>query len=129
MPAKTEKQRRFFGAELARKRAGKKTQTGLPEEELRKMAHKSPPSGVDGYTVTTDLPKKANHGTSPVPSDKVPDEGSAGGQPSDVRMYSPFQPYSYKGEKKVPGTVDKTVVGGTAKGMPADVDKDFKRMP
>ena len=28
MPAKTEKQRKFMGAELARKRAGKKTKTG-----------------------------------------------------------------------------------------------------
>lgn len=40
MPAKTAKQQRYFGAELARKRAGKKTKTGLDEEELRKMASK-----------------------------------------------------------------------------------------
>jgi hypothetical protein len=40
MPAKTEKQRRFMGAELARKRAGKKTQTGMSEKELEKMASK-----------------------------------------------------------------------------------------
>ena len=39
-PAKTERQRRFFGAELGRKEAGKKTKTGLSEEELRKMASK-----------------------------------------------------------------------------------------
>jgi hypothetical protein len=32
MPAKSEKQRKFMGAELARKRAGKKTQTGMREE-------------------------------------------------------------------------------------------------
>jgi hypothetical protein len=40
MPAKTEKQRKFMGAELARKRAGKKTQTGMSEKELEKFATK-----------------------------------------------------------------------------------------
>jgi len=40
MPAKTEKQRRFFGAELARKRAGKKTKTGLSEKHIREYAKK-----------------------------------------------------------------------------------------
>lgn len=40
MPAKSEKQRRFMGAELARKRAGKKTRTGMGEKELEKFASK-----------------------------------------------------------------------------------------
>ena len=40
MPAKTEKQRKFMGAELQRKREGKKTQTGMSESELEKMASK-----------------------------------------------------------------------------------------
>jgi hypothetical protein len=40
MPAKTEKQRKFMGAELARKREGKKTRTGMSESELEKMASK-----------------------------------------------------------------------------------------
>ena len=40
MPAKTEKQRRFMGAELERKREDKKTQTGMSESELEKMASK-----------------------------------------------------------------------------------------
>jgi hypothetical protein len=40
MPAKTEKQRKFMGAELERKREGKKTQTGMSEKELEKMASK-----------------------------------------------------------------------------------------
>jgi hypothetical protein len=40
MPAKTEKQRRFFGAELARARAGKSTRTKLPEHKLREFARK-----------------------------------------------------------------------------------------
>lgn len=34
----TEKQRRFFRAELGRKRAGKKTKTGMSEEALREHA-------------------------------------------------------------------------------------------
>jgi hypothetical protein len=40
MPAKTEKQRRFMGAELARRRKGKKTQTDMSERELERMASK-----------------------------------------------------------------------------------------
>ena len=40
MPAKTEKQRRFMGAELERKREGKKTRTGRSESELEKRASK-----------------------------------------------------------------------------------------
>ncbi|HKB28182.1 MAG TPA: hypothetical protein VKC59_04085 [Candidatus Limnocylindrales bacterium] len=40
MPARTEKQRRFMGAELERKREGKKTQTGMTERELEKWASK-----------------------------------------------------------------------------------------
>ena len=40
MPAKTEKQRKFMGAELARKRAGKKTKTGMSEKKLEEMASK-----------------------------------------------------------------------------------------
>jgi len=40
MPAKTEKQRRFMGAELERKREGKKTQTDMSEKELEKSASK-----------------------------------------------------------------------------------------
>jgi hypothetical protein len=40
MPAKTEKQRKFMGAELQRKREGKETQTDMSEKELEKMASK-----------------------------------------------------------------------------------------
>ena len=40
MPARTEKQRRFMGAELERKREGKKPQTGMSEPELEKWASK-----------------------------------------------------------------------------------------
>lgn len=41
MPAVSEKQRRFFGAELGRRRAGKATQTHMSEEQLRDFAKKS----------------------------------------------------------------------------------------
>jgi hypothetical protein len=40
MPAKTEKQRRFMGAELGRLREGKKTQTGMSESDLEDFAKK-----------------------------------------------------------------------------------------
>ncbi len=45
MPAKTERQRRFFGAELSRLRRGKKTRTGLSEKTLREMAQKRKKKG------------------------------------------------------------------------------------
>ena len=38
MPAASEKQRKFMGAELARKRAGQKTRTGMSEQQLREFA-------------------------------------------------------------------------------------------
>lgn len=38
MPALTERQRRFMGAELARKRAGKKTKTKMTEKQLEEFA-------------------------------------------------------------------------------------------
>lgn len=38
MPAVSGRQRRFMGAELGRKRAGKKTQTGMSEQQLREFA-------------------------------------------------------------------------------------------
>ncbi len=38
MPAKTERQRRFMGAELSRRRAGKKTKTKMTEKQLREFA-------------------------------------------------------------------------------------------
>jgi len=38
MPATTEKQRRFMGAEYARAQAGKKTQTGMTKQQLKDFA-------------------------------------------------------------------------------------------
>ena len=40
MPAKTERQRKFMGAELTRKRRGKKTRTGMTVKQLREYVHK-----------------------------------------------------------------------------------------
>jgi len=40
MPSKSEKQRKFFGADLARKRKDKKTKTGLSEKKLKEFAKK-----------------------------------------------------------------------------------------
>lgn len=39
MPAKSKAQQRFMGAELARKREGKKTKTGMSEKQLKEFAH------------------------------------------------------------------------------------------
>ena len=38
MPSSTEKQRKLAGADLARKRAGQPTKTGMTEKELRDFA-------------------------------------------------------------------------------------------
>jgi hypothetical protein len=40
MPSVSEKQRRFMGAELARKREGKSTKTGMSEAKLEEFASK-----------------------------------------------------------------------------------------
>ena len=39
MPAVSKKQQQFMGAELARKRAGKKTRTKMTEKQLEEFAH------------------------------------------------------------------------------------------
>jgi hypothetical protein len=38
MPAKSKAQQKFMGAELARKRAGEETETGMSEEQLEDFA-------------------------------------------------------------------------------------------
>ena len=40
MPAKSRKQQRLMGADLARARRGEKTRTGLGEHKLEEMARK-----------------------------------------------------------------------------------------
>jgi len=44
VPSVSERQRRYFGAELGRARAGAKTQTGLPETKLKDFAKAVKPS-------------------------------------------------------------------------------------
>jgi len=39
MPAVSKKQQMFMGAELARRRAGKKTKTKMTEKQLEEFAH------------------------------------------------------------------------------------------
>ncbi len=39
MPARSKAQQMMMGAELARKRAGKKTRTEMTEKQLREFAH------------------------------------------------------------------------------------------
>lgn len=41
MPSTSEKQRRFMGAELARKRSGESTETGMSESQLSDFASKT----------------------------------------------------------------------------------------
>ena len=45
MPAKSEKQRRFMGAELARKKAGQPTKTGMSATKLRHFATRASKRG------------------------------------------------------------------------------------
>jgi len=40
MPSVSERQRKLMGADLARKRAGKKTKTGMSAKQLREFAAK-----------------------------------------------------------------------------------------
>jgi hypothetical protein len=47
MPPVTRKQQRFMGAELARKRAGKRTRTHMSERKLTEYARK-PKGGYKG---------------------------------------------------------------------------------
>jgi hypothetical protein len=41
MPAESEKQRRFMGAELGREEKGEETETGMSKTQLREFARKS----------------------------------------------------------------------------------------
>jgi len=50
MPSVSEKQMGFMGAELNRKRKGKKTRTGMSETQLREFASKVKSNGkIMGY--------------------------------------------------------------------------------
>lgn len=60
MPSYTERQRRFMGAELARKRAGKSTETGMSETQLREFASK--PIRKSSRKRKHSMPKKDSRG-------------------------------------------------------------------
>jgi hypothetical protein len=45
MPSKSERQRRLMGADLARKRRGAPTKTGMTEKQLEEFATKSKKKG------------------------------------------------------------------------------------
>ena len=49
LPAKSEKQRRFMGAELGRLRAGKETKTSMNEDQLGDFASKELIKSIDVY--------------------------------------------------------------------------------
>ena len=70
MPAKSEKQRRFMGAELARKRAGESTRTDMTEEELEEFASKSIEKDIAFHNGLTDTNKPSGF-VSKVQSDDV----------------------------------------------------------
>jgi len=57
-PARSRKQQRFMGLELARARAGKKTRTGMSKAKLRKMA--SVPRGKTFKSLPVRVKKKAS---------------------------------------------------------------------
>jgi hypothetical protein len=47
MPATSEKQRKFMGAELGRKRKGESTETGMNEKQLEDFARKPKHGGME----------------------------------------------------------------------------------
>lgn len=48
MPSVSEKQRRFFGAELGRAERGERTETGMSKEQLRDFSRKPTRGGNRG---------------------------------------------------------------------------------
>lgn len=63
MPASTEKQRKFMGAELARKRKGKKTKTKMSKAQLEDFARKPIKSAAAGsFTMWKATPQAAPAG-------------------------------------------------------------------
>jgi len=55
MPSTSEKQRRFFGAELARKRAGKSTKTNMSEKQLSEFAGSVEHGSLEDITFHEDV--------------------------------------------------------------------------
>ena len=59
-PASSEKQRRLAGADLARKRAGKRTRTGMSESQLSDFASKPVKSRAKQTKKTTSHRSKSS---------------------------------------------------------------------
>jgi len=82
MPSVSDKQQRFMGAELARKRKGKKTRTRMSEKQLKEYATKA----EAGYV--SDSAEKIAQGLAPMlragygtePGDELPPEDNSLGQ-------------------------------------------------
>ena len=55
MPSESPQQQRFMGAEYARKKAGKKTRTGMSLKRLREFARKPTGGYADGGFVDGDV--------------------------------------------------------------------------
>jgi len=93
MPAKSEKQRKFMGAELARKRAGQATQTDMTEEQLEDFSSKQLQKitigqGMEGRKPQLPdhlLPRKKGHG-----SEYPPDRGGSLGPHRELKKQQEF---------------------------------------
>jgi len=93
MPAKSERQRKFMGAELARKREGKATQTDMTEEQLEDFASKqlrkitigAKQEGVRPKLPDHLLPRKKGHG-----SEYPPDRGGSLGPHRELKKQQEF---------------------------------------
>jgi hypothetical protein len=73
MPSTSERQRKFFGAELGRKRAGEKTKTGMSESQLKDFAKKVPKKRKRGSGELSPLGQRVMQGY----EKKFGDEGHA----------------------------------------------------
>ena len=60
MPSKSEKQRRFMGAELSRRRSGERTETDMSEEQLGDYASKDREVVYNGDMVINLIEKYLN---------------------------------------------------------------------
>ena len=65
MPAKSDKQRKFMGAELGRLRAGKETKTHMTEEQLEDFARKSLIKGIDDFIERKSILSRIKTGNKP----------------------------------------------------------------
>ena len=87
MPSTSVAQQRFMGADLARKREGKKTQTGMSEKQLKDFAstkHKGLPGKVGKGQASLDPDKRRPGVDFPVPPSN-----------EEINTYGPYDPPGY----------------------------------